>query len=172
MNLLIHAANLVAAVSPVRETFGLRRKLFIWGGIRIGPRTRILHRVCFYDRYTSIGSETWIGEGCVFHSTINGAIVVGDRVDFAPGCHVVSGTHEIGEHARRAGAGTGGKISIGSGCWIGTGAVILAGAEIGAGSIVAAGAVVRAGTYPEDVLLAGVPATVKRVLTAPQDRTK
>jgi carbonic anhydrase/acetyltransferase-like protein (isoleucine patch superfamily) len=50
--------------------------------------------------------------------------------------------------------------------------VILAGAEIGAGSIVAAGAVVRAGTYPEDVLLAGVPATVKRVLTAPQDRTK
>ena len=172
MNLLIHAANLVAAVSPVRETFGLRRKLFVWGGIRIGPRTRVLHRVCFYDRYTSIGSDTWIGESCVFHSTINGAIVVGDGVDFGPGCYVVSGTHEFGEHARRAGAGTGRKISIGSGCWIGTGAIILAGAEIGAGSIVAAGAVVRAGKYPEDALIAGVPATVKRMLGAQQDEAK
>ena len=172
MNLLIHAANLLAAVSPIREVVGLRRRLFIWGGIRIGARTRIAHKVCLYNRYIIIGSDTWIGAGCVLSSTINGAIIVGDCVDFAPGCYVVSGTHEIGDHARRAGAGTGRNISIGSGCWIGAGAVILAGAEIGAGSIVAAGAVVMAGKYPEDALLAGVPASLKRMLDMPRDEAQ
>ena len=46
------------------------------------------------------------------------------------------------------------KISFGSSC------ILLAGPVIGKGSVIAAGAVVTAGLYPDDVLLAGVPAKV------------
>jgi carbonic anhydrase/acetyltransferase-like protein (isoleucine patch superfamily) len=50
---------------------------------------------------------------------------------------------------------------------IGIGAIVLGGCRIGAGSLVAAGAVVTPGTeIPEGVLAAGVPARVRRELTA------
>ncbi|UNX53873.1 gamma carbonic anhydrase family protein [Georgenia sp. TF02-10] len=52
-------------------------------------------------------------------------------------------------------------------CLIGMGARVLNGARIGAGSLVAAGAVVLAGTeVPPGSLVAGVPAKVRRELTA------
>jgi len=54
-------------------------------------------------------------------------------------------------------------ISVGDGCWIGARTVILGGVTIGAGSIVAAGSMV-AYDVPANVLVAGVPAKVKRVL--------
>ena len=57
--------------------------------------------------------------------------------------------------------------TIGRQCLIGIGATILNGAEIGEGSIVAAGAVVREGVHvPPGSLVAGVPAVVKRPVTA------
>ncbi len=53
------------------------------------------------------------------------------------------------------------------GSLVGAGAVVLNDAEIGAGSLVAAGAVLREGMrVPERSLVAGVPAVVKRELTA------
>ncbi len=57
--------------------------------------------------------------------------------------------------------------AIGDGALIGMGSVVLSGAVIGAGSLVAAGAVVLEGTIvPEGSLVAGVPAKVRRPLTA------
>jgi carbonic anhydrase/acetyltransferase-like protein (isoleucine patch superfamily) len=43
---------------------------------------------------------------------------------------------------------------------------VLAGAQIGESCIVAAGAVVLRGKYPDNSLLAGVPARAKKVLEA------
>lgn len=54
-------------------------------------------------------------------------------------------------------------ISIGENCWIGAKATILDGSTIGNNSIIAAGSVVK-GEFPDNVLIAGVPAKVKRHL--------
>ena len=57
--------------------------------------------------------------------------------------------------------------TIGSGSLIGMGSVVLSGAVIGEGCLVAAGAVVLEGTVvPPGSLVAGVPAKVRRELTA------
>lgn len=57
--------------------------------------------------------------------------------------------------------------TIGDGSLIGLGSVILSGAEIGPGCLIAGGAVVLEGTVvPEGSLVAGVPARVRRPLTA------
>ncbi|MHC2998968.1 gamma carbonic anhydrase family protein [Microbacterium sp. HJ5] len=57
--------------------------------------------------------------------------------------------------------------TIGDGSLIGMGSVVLSGAEIGDGCLVAAGAVVLEGTVvPPGSLVAGVPAKVRRELTA------
>lgn len=56
---------------------------------------------------------------------------------------------------------------IGDGTLIGMGSVVLSGAVIGAGCLVAGGAVVRQGAViPDGSLVAGVPAEVRRALTA------
>lgn len=57
--------------------------------------------------------------------------------------------------------------TIGDGSLIGMGSVVLSGAVIGAGCLVAGGAVVLEGTeVPDGSLVAGVPAKVRRELTA------
>jgi carbonic anhydrase/acetyltransferase-like protein (isoleucine patch superfamily) len=57
--------------------------------------------------------------------------------------------------------------TVEDGCLIGMGAVVLNGARIGAGSLVAAGAVVAQGAdIPPGSLVAGVPAKVRRELSA------
>ena len=166
MNWLLHSVNVVNSLLPVRETFGVRRKLTIMGGISVGKDTRITHGVKLYDRYITIGKSVWIGMNTVIASTHLGRITIGDNVDIAPCCRIVSGTHEIGGPDRRAGTGSGGDVVIGKGTWIGTGSIVLAGAEIGEGSIVGAGSVVFAGKYPANILLAGSPARIKRVLSS------
>jgi len=56
-------------------------------------------------------------------------------------------------------------------CLIGIGALVLSGAVIGRGSVVAAGAVVKEGQVVEPgMLMAGVPAAVKRSLTEEEQR--
>lgn len=55
------------------------------------------------------------------------------------------------------------EVVIGNNCWIGAGAIILPGVTIGNGSVVAAGAVVNR-DVPDNVMVAGVPAQVKKHL--------
>jgi len=164
MNWLLHTVNVMSSILPVRETFGIRRMLANRGGIVVGKGTRITHDVKFYDRYITIGNSVWLGMGTILASTDKGRIIIEDNVDIAPGCRIVSGTHQIGSSDRRAGPGAGMDIVIGRGTWIGASSCILPGAFIGPGSIVAAGSVVTAGDYPPNTLLAGVPASAKRVL--------
>lgn len=57
---------------------------------------------------------------------------------------------------------------VGHDVWIGTGALILPGARIGNGAIVGAGSVVS-GAVPDYALVAGNPATVRRMRFAPED---
>jgi acetyltransferase-like isoleucine patch superfamily enzyme len=165
MSLLVHLTNVLNLICPVRETFGLRCRLYRAGGIKVGRGTRITHGVAFYDRYITIGDAVWIGPNTRFCSTSKAHITIEDNVDIAPCCCIMSGTHEIGGEMRRAGAGAGRDVRIGAGTWVGGNSTVLPGAIIGPGCIVAAGSVVTAGEYPANSLLAGVPARVRRPLS-------
>lgn len=55
------------------------------------------------------------------------------------------------------------EVHIGDDCWIGADAIILPGVTIGDGSVVAAGAVVNR-DVPSHVMVAGVPAVIKKQL--------
>lgn len=54
-------------------------------------------------------------------------------------------------------------INIGKNCWIGAKVTVLDGSVIGDNCVVAAGAIVK-GVFPDNVLIAGVPAEVKKHL--------
>ncbi|GJM42295.1 MAG: gamma carbonic anhydrase family protein [Ardenticatenaceae bacterium] len=93
-----------------------------------------------------IGARTSVQDNVVIHvngrhnTTIDADVTIGHGV-VLEGCH------------------------LGSGVLIGMNATVLSGAVVGAGALVAAGAVVGENkTMPPNVLIAGVPATVKREL--------
>lgn len=110
-----------------------------------------------------IGSDTWLSPGVIFHTHLDAPIVVGSNCDIGPTVELITGGHIIGTASRRAGTGTAKPIVINDGCWIGAGSRILGGVNIGSGSVVAAGSVVVR-DVPANVLVAGVPAVVKKDL--------
>jgi gamma-carbonic anhydrase len=94
-----------------------------------------------------IGERTNIQDLSVLHVTHEHPVEIGSRVT-------------VGHRAIVHGA------AIGDCCLIGMGATILDGVRIGSYSLIAAGAVVlQHTTIPEGVLVAGVPASVRRPLT-------
>lgn len=164
MGLTLTLFNTINLAIPFKGFFTFRRLLLRAGGVTVGRGTRIATGAKFYDKYITIGERVWIGPETMVYSSANGPVTIGDQVDIAPGVTIVSGSHELGGPERRAGTGTGSAIVIGDGTWVGARALILGGARIGRGCMVAAGAVVTPGEYPDNVLLAGVPAVVKRTL--------
>jgi acetyltransferase-like isoleucine patch superfamily enzyme len=116
-------------------------------------------RLIFGD--IEIGESTFVGEETMI---TGGTIKIGANCDIAPRCTIHAGSHQLGFNNRRAGNAYTGKIIIGDGSWVGTNVTILAGTELGKGTIVAAGALVVAGKYPENVLLAGIPARINKKL--------
>jgi carbonic anhydrase/acetyltransferase-like protein (isoleucine patch superfamily) len=101
--------------------------------------------------YIRIGDRTNIQDLCMVHVTIDTApTVIGSNVTIGHGAILHGCTIE--DH-----------------CLIGMGAKILDGAVIGSNSMIAAGAVIRPGFQaPSGVLVAGVPAEIKRELR-PED---
>lgn len=153
-------------ILPMRGFFGFRCWWLRNSGVEIGQNVRISNGVRFYGKNIHIADDTWIGTETSIIGAENGChIRIGARVDIAPRNVIISGSHAMGDNQRRAGTDGGEDIHIGDGTWVGANATIIAGANIGAGSMVAAGAVIRAGNYPNDVLLAGVPAVVKKNLS-------
>ncbi|WP_221585413.1 DapH/DapD/GlmU-related protein [Microbacterium sp. G2-8] len=126
--------------------------------IRIGDRAN------FY-RGTEIMAPVTIGDDVFINrdAYIRPQTTIGDRVNIGPFVRVVTDTHDIGPHDKRAGAVRHDAITIGDGSWIGASATILGGVTIGAGSIVAAGSIVTS-DVPDDVVVAGVPAKVVKKL--------
>ena len=99
----------------------------------------------------------------VFYTHVDAPIVIGANCDIGPAVEFVTGGHVIGSASRRAGQGTANFILINDGCWIGSGSRILGGVTIGAGAMVAAGSLVIR-DVPQNALVAGVPAVVKKIL--------
>jgi carbonic anhydrase/acetyltransferase-like protein (isoleucine patch superfamily) len=121
----------------------------------------------------SIVGEVIVEDGA---SVWYGAVI---RADFSPviirrGANVQDGAVLHGPPGEPTEIGAGATVAhncvvhgatLGEECLIANGAIVLDGARIGARSLVAAGAVVPAGMeVPEGMLVAGVPAQVKRAI--------
>jgi acetyltransferase-like isoleucine patch superfamily enzyme len=147
--------------------------------------------VIYNERYLSIGDETLIGPNVCLTAGINGdqEMLLTPTVSIGRHCVIGRGSHIIGHWSIELGDDiqTGpyvyitdqnhsyesvdepvgwqrpseATVKIGSGSWLGANVVILPGTTLGRNTTVAAGAVVR-GTFPDFVVLGGVPAKVLR----------
>jgi acetyltransferase-like isoleucine patch superfamily enzyme len=149
---------------PETRFFGFKVKLLRWCGATIGENVRICSSATFLGNCNLIiGNNVWIGPRCSFFPTGEGAIVIGDNVDFAPHVTMITGSHYVSVDAKQmAGAGWSKTIIIGDGCWLGTRSLVLPGVELASKTVVAAGSVVTTSNKEGKCLLAGVPATIKK----------
>ncbi|MGC4118197.1 MAG: hypothetical protein QM765_27335 [Myxococcales bacterium] len=164
-----HLFNIVSSVLPARFHC-VRAAVLRQCGAAIAKNVRLNAAVRVYGGNIEVGEDTWVSSETVFFTGVGAPVRIGPRCDVGHGASFVTGSHELGGSFRRAGPGHSQEIVVGAGCWIGACSVILGGAKIGDGSVVAAGAIVLPGDYPPNVLLAGVPAVVKKKLPEEEAR--
>jgi maltose O-acetyltransferase len=161
---LVLARCVAALMGPPYSLMRLRGLVLTAGGIKaafptaIGGGARITHH------NLRIGRHSYIAPYCTLVADRIAAIVIGEYVAIAHNVNIFTVTHEIGLESKRVGSNRSFKVEIKDGAWIGAGAIILPGVTVGAGAVVAAGAVVTR-DVPENTLVAGVPARVKKSLS-------
>ncbi len=151
--------------------------------------------VIYNERYLSIGDETLIGPNVCLTAGVSGdqvmlatptvvigrkcmigrgshvighwSIELGDEIQTGPYVYITDQNHSYEDIDEPIGwqRPTEAAVKIGSGSWLGANVVILPGTTLGRNTVVAAGAVVR-GTFPDHVVLGGVPAKVLRHYSA------
>ena len=141
-----------------------RRVCLKFAQVDIAKDASVCGRGWIYGRgRLHIGNNTWLSPGVIVYTHLDAPIDIGSNCDIGPGVEFITGGHLVGASSRRAGEGTAKPIVVNDGCWIGAGARILGGVNIGRGAVVAAGSVVIH-NVPENVLVAGVPAVIKKKL--------
>lgn len=135
----------------------LNEKFTLAGGIlsstispfaHIGRFKNIIEAGCNIMTGSIITNDVSVGKGVLINlnCTIGHDSVIGNFVEMSPGVHIS------------------GNCSIGSFTFIGTNATILPKIKIGQNVIIAAGSVVTK-DVPDNVMAAGVPATIKKQLS-------
>ena len=178
-------ADEVATVAP-HDDYAARFFYFGKGAGLLAPQG-----VIYNERYLSIGDDTLvgphvcltagmsadqvmlhapvvtIGKKCVIgrgsHIIGHWSITLGDEIQIGPHVYITDQNHTYEDPDTPVGWQTPEEsaVFIGSGSWLGTNVVILPGTHLGRNTTVAAGAVVR-GTFPDHVVIGGVPARVLR----------
>jgi carbonic anhydrase/acetyltransferase-like protein (isoleucine patch superfamily) len=138
-----------------------------------------IHPTAFVDASAQVigdvhvGAESSIWMNVVIRGDVN-AIRIGDRTNIQDLTlvHVMRDTHPtiIGSDVTVGHSAVIHGCTIDDRCLIGMGAILLNGVRVGSGSIVAAGALCPEGmVIPPGSMAMGVPARVKRPLTAEED---
>ncbi len=116
---------------------------------------------CDYGHRIELGENVFINMNCTFLDS--GGIRIGDHTLIGPNCQLYTPHHPLDYLERRKPIETGRGIRIGADCWLGGGVIVCPGVTIGSRCIVAAGSVVTR-DVPDDSLVAGNPAVIKRRL--------
>ncbi len=159
--MISYIVNILVNTLPGSRFFGLKRFLLKIAGVVVGENVRVM-RVRVEGVKLIIGDNTFIGDETLITGG-ESTVLIGKNCDISSRVNIVTGSHRIGSIEQAAGEGYAEDIVIGDGVWIGIGVTILSGVNIGEGVIIAAGAVVTK-NIPAGVLVAGVPAVVKKVL--------
>ncbi len=129
---------------------------------KCGKNLRLGRNLVFYNpSEISIGSDVYIGYGSWFSA--GDTITIEDQVTLGPYCVIASSNHQRMGKTYFASGSINLPVCIRNGCWFGSHCVVTAGCEIGSGSLIAAGAVVT-DSFPQNVMLGGVPAKVIKTL--------
>lgn len=116
---------------------------------------------CDHGHGIRLGKNVFINMNCTF---LDGAyITIGDYTLIGPNVQIYTPQHPRNYLERRIPQEYAYPVTIGQDCWIGGGAIICPGVIIGNKCIVAAGSVVTQ-NVPDDSLVAGNPAVVKKKL--------
>ncbi len=178
-------ANEIATVGPDEEYarrfyyFGARAALLAPQGViynerylSIGDESLIGPNVCLTAGIgpdqemlsapvVSIGRRCVIGRGS--HIIGHWSIELGDEIQTGPYVYITDQNHSYDDVDAPVGWQQPSEraVRIGAGSWLGANVVILPGTTLGKNTVVAAGAVVR-GSFPDHVVLGGIPAKVLR----------
>jgi acetyltransferase-like isoleucine patch superfamily enzyme len=114
-----------------------------------------------YGPMTKLGAGTFVNHGCYFMD--GGTVHIGENVFIGPFCGFYTASHPLNYAERNTGLEKALPIVVGDNCWFGANVSVLQGVTIGSGCVVAAGSVVTE-DIPENCLVAGVPATIKKRL--------
>lgn len=164
ISLFRHFAGFISIILPPTRLLNLHFRLWRVSGLILGSNVRICGNTKVFGRgELFIGDNTWLSPGTTFMTNEKCQIKIGANCDIGPYVTFVTGGHKIGESYRRAGSGKAMSIEIGDGAWIGARTTILHGVRIGRGVVVAAGSLVHR-DIPDNTLVAGVPAVLKRHL--------
>ena len=106
-----------------------------------------------YGTYTHFSRGTFVNHGCSIH--------IGENVFIGPYCGFYTASHPMNYVDRNKGLERALPIVVGDNCWFGANVSVMQGITIGAGCVIAAGSVVTK-DIPENCLVAGVPATIKK----------
>lgn len=163
----LYVYSLITRWLPETRFFELKARLLRWCGAEVGKNVRINSSVKVIGTgQLVIGDDVWIGANCFFSPVGTAQIRVGNHVDIAPECTIITGSHYVdvdGEHI--GGQGVSASVRIDDGCWLGARALVLPGVFLAKKTLVAAGAVVTKSVDISCCLLAGVPAEVKKRFT-------
>jgi acetyltransferase-like isoleucine patch superfamily enzyme len=142
-----------------------KNKVQIGENSKIGPYSEVRCTSHFskYGTGFSLGSNSGIGKFAFFGAaggiTIGDNVIMGEYVSFHSENHNFSDTSRLIKEQGVTSKG----ITLGNDIWVGAKVTFLDGAQVGNHCVVAAGAVVR-GTFPDNVVIGGVPAKVIKEL--------
>ena len=116
---------------------------------------------CDHGTGIILGENVFMNYDCIMLD--GGYIRIGKHTLVGPHCQFYTPQHPMDYVERREEKETAYPITIGEDCWLGGNVVVCPGVTIGNRCIIAAGSVVTK-DIPDDSLVAGVPAVVKRSL--------
>ncbi|HZW55534.1 MAG TPA: gamma carbonic anhydrase family protein [Nitrososphaerales archaeon] len=97
-----------------------------------------------------VGSRSNVQDNCTIHTDVGYPVEIGEGVSIGHGAIVHGAT-------------------VGSNCLVGMGAILLNGAKVGTNCVIGAGALVLGESIvPDNMLVLGSPAKVRRALTEPE----